>query len=384
MRPRVRLLPRLQLSDERVTASGRGRNFLPSMARLSPAPRRYLQTLNGVELPPPGGRGRGRGGYWIVSRGLCRFYLLPLLPGAPRARQIEAHSLEIKRLSPFVETGSHLHLDALSVGVWLWDQQATRAAAMAVDVDVARLPVVPEPAMYPPGDDGVRLIETLDGVEGQYWVAGRLLASRWWREPPSERNWVLFQRGAGVPAERLVVNPPPPLHLPWLPRPWTTTRWPLSFNPARADLRLTAASIAAAMLVAYAYQGVQWARVSSDLASISGEVETRSRAIEPLLAARTQALDGQTAIRALQALDRFPGQLSLMARIAQLLPAGQTRLTEWIYDRGQLELGIAADRPLDVVALVRSLEGLDHFKSVAAERTGTNNSLRLRVTLDPL
>ena len=73
-----------------------------------------------------------------------------------------------------------------------------------------------------------------------------------------------------------------------------------------------------------------------------------------------------------------------MARVTEVLPPGKTRFTAWIYDRGQLELGIASDRPLDVVKLVRSLEGIEHFKGVAAERTGADNSLRLHVTLDPL
>ena len=68
----------------------------------------------------------------------------------------------------------------------------------------------------------------------------------------------------------------------------------------------------------------------------------------------------------------------------KLLPTDHAHLTAWIFDRGQLELDIASDRPLDVAGLVRSLENLDHFKSVAAERTGTDNSLRLRVTIEPL
>jgi hypothetical protein len=350
------------------------------MARLLPAPRRYFETLSGIEQPPPG---RGRR-YWIVARSLCRFYKVPLLPGAARGRQPGAHALEIKRLSPFEETGSHLHLGDDFAGVWLWDQRVTRAAASGVGCEITRLRFVPEPAMLPAGGDGVRLIETLDGVEGQYWASGCLVASRWWRDPPDDRAWVLFQRGASVAPDRLSATTPSPLRLPWLTRPWTRARRPVSFDLARADMRLVAASLAAAMIVAYAYQGAERFRVAASLTERTGEIDQRSMAIEPLLEAREQALDNQSAIRVLHELDRFPSQLSLMARVAEVLPRDQTRLTDWVYDRGQLELGIVADQPLDVVKLVRSLEGLDHFKSVAAERTGTNNSLRLRVMLDPL
>jgi len=153
---------------------------------------------------------------------------------------------------------------------------------------------------------------------------------------------------------------------------------------ARVDIRLVAAAVAAAAMILYGYQGAQWLRVAREVAGVSDEIARRSQAIEPLLEARTRALDSQSAIRLLHDLDRFPTQLALMARVAEVLPPERTRLTAWVYDRGQLELGIAADQPLDVVKLVRSLEGIDHFKSVAAERTGAGNSLRLRVTLDPL
>ncbi len=349
-------------------------------ARLSPAPRLYFETTAGVEEPPPG---RGRG-YWIVARGLCRFFRMPLLAGSPLGRQLDALALEVRRLSPFAETGSHLDLGRDFAAIWVWDQGATRAAAAAIGVDTARLRVMPEPAMQPPGGDGLRLIETLDGVEGQRWTAGHLVASRWWREPPDERAWLMFQRGAGLAPDAHNGTAPEPARLSWLARPWTTTRRTAAFDLARLDLRLVAAAFVAAALLLYGYQGAQWLRLARDTAGVSDEIARRSAAIEPLLEARTRALDDQSAIRALRQFDRFPSQLALMARVTEILPGERTRLVSWVYDRGQLELGIAADQPLDVVKLVRSLERLDHFKSVAAERTGTDNSLRLHVTLDPL
>jgi hypothetical protein len=319
-----------------------------------------------------------------VARSRCRFFNVKLLAGAARGPQFDALALEVRRLSPFAETGWHLDLGRDHAAIWLWDQGATRAAAAAVGVDIARMRVVPEPAMLPPGDDGVRLIETVDGVEGQHWLAGHLTASRWWSGLPSDRDWLMFQRGAALPPDRLGRETPPPFRLPWLVRPWTTTRRAGSLDLARIDLRLVAASVAAAAMIAYGYQGAEWWRVSRAAAGVADEVAQRSQAIEPLLEARSRALDNQSAIGLLHQFDRFPTQLSLMARVAEALPGTHTTLTAWVYDRGQLELGIAADQPIDVVKLVRALEGLDHFKSVAAERTGINNSLRLRVTLAPL
>lgn len=351
----------------------------PLLARLTPVPRLYVQTPSGVEEPPPG---RGRR-VWLVARSLCRFFKVPLLPDAPRARQLEALGLEIARLSPFAETGSHYYLGRDFAGVWVWDQAAARAAGQAIGLDLTRLRVIPEPAMCPPLGDGVRLIEMVDGYEGQIWDESCLIASRWWRALPDRSSWIAFQRGGSLPPERFSEAVPIPQRLELLPQAWTRTR-AAAFNLAQLDMRLVAAGVVAAVAVAYAYQGAQWWRASAEVAGLANEVAQRSAAVEPVLKARTQALDNLAAIRVLHDLDRFPSQLTLMARVVQVLPRADIRFTEWLFDRGQLQLGIAAEQPLDVVKLVRSLEGIEHFKSVAAERTGTNNSLRLRLTVTPL
>ncbi len=343
-------------------------------ARLARPPRLCLETADGVELPPPG---RGRR-LWVVSRGRCRFLHLPLLPGADRTRQLDAIGLEIRRLSPFAETGSYLHLAAGFAAVWLWDQQATRAAGGAAGIDVGRLKILPEPALRPPAPDGVRLVEALDGVEGQYWRDGTLACSRWWPAMPEPGAWILFQRGAAVPPERLVAQVPLPQRLPWLDRPWT--RAAAGFGLARLDLRLAAAVLGLAVLAGYGYQGAQYLRLARAGAALQREVAARSAAIEPILAARSRALDSLAALRALHALDRFPGQLALMARVAEILPPGKSRLNDWAYDKGQLELSIADDQPPDVVRLVRALDRGGAFRDVVADRTG-NNTVRLRAAV---
>src|SRR5947207_6989296 len=116
----------------------------------------------------------------------------------------------------------------------------------------------------------------------------------------------MFQRGASLAPGRLAGAPPQPLRLPWLTRPWTTTRNAGAFDLAQLDLRLVAASIVASALVLYGYQGAQWLRVTHAVAGVSNDIASRSQAIEPLLEARTRALDNQSAIRTLHDLDRFP------------------------------------------------------------------------------
>jgi len=354
-------------------------NLTAILARLSAPPRLYLQKTNGVQ-EPTGRRGRR---YWVISRGLCRFFKVPLLPDAAASRQLDALALQVKRLSPFAETGSHHHFGAEFVSLWVWDQQAVRHAAEAVGVDVARLSVLPETALLPPAAEGVRLVGTIEGVEAQSWRGGGLSASRWWSSLPDARAWTLFQRGASIIPEHISPALPRVMRFDWLDRPWTHGRGASSFDIGQVDLRLVAALLAAMMLIAYGYLGAEWLRLARAMSSVSAETVAASSASKPVRRARAAALENEAAIRALQDLERYPGQLALFARVTEILPKNETHLTEWTWEHGQLEMTVAADHPLDALYFVQSLQKIDGFKNVAAERAGGDNSLRIRLSVEP-
>jgi len=359
------------------------RPLLPNVSalwsRLSAPPRLYVQETDDVQQPS-GRRGRR---YWVVSRGLCRFFRVPLVPNAAGGRQLEALALQIKRLSPFAETGSHHDLGAQFVSVWLWDQRAAQQAAETVGVDLARISVLPETALRPRATEGVRLIESVEGVEAQSWTGGSLAASRWWPTAPDARAWTLFQRGASITADRIAPAPHAPVRLDWLDRPWTRARNSAGFDVGRVDFRLVAAVAAAMLLIAYGYLGAAWLRLDRALSAVAMEGSAVASASMPTRRARSAALENAAVIRTLQGLDRYPGQLALFARVTEILPKNETHLTEWTWEHGQLEMTVAADHPLDALYFVQSLEKIDGFKNVAAERAGGDNSLRIRLTVDP-
>jgi hypothetical protein len=352
-------------------------SFPALTSRLARRPRLYLQRAGEVEEPLVK---RGRR-YWAVSRHLCRFFKIPLLSDASISRQLDALRLQTERLSPFAETGSHAHFDANFISLWLWDSRVVNDAANAIGVDLRRVPVFPETALQPPGE-GVRVIECLDGVEGQCWSHGSLLASRWWPAPPDSRNWVLFQRGAAVLPERLTANPPSAVPLPWLARPWTSSPADGWSGIGNIDLKFAAAGIAVALVIGYAYLGAEGLRLISDRSAVERQIGVYSTDGAPVVEARIAALENAAVIRRLHQLDPYPSQLALMARIAEILPKNETHLTEWSYDRGQLEMTVAADHPLDSVFFVRALERVDRFKGVSVERAGGDNSLRIRLSVE--
>jgi hypothetical protein len=353
--------------------------FSTFASMFAPSPRLYFHRLDEVDEPPVQ---RGRR-YWVLSRGLCRFVKIPLLVDVSTARQLEALRLQIERVSPFAETGSHVHFGDDAIAVWLWDQGVVRDAADAIGVDLRRVSVIPETAMQPQGE-GVRLVECLDGVEGQCWDNASLAASRWWPSIPDSRGWVLFQRGASVPPDRIAVEPPPPAALPWLGRRWTESPAGGWNGIASIDLRMVAACIAAAFLMGYGYLGAEWLRLVWNISAIERQVAAYSADIAPITHARATAMDDAATIRRLYELDPYPSQLALMAQVANMLPKNETHLAGWSYDRGQLEITVAADHPLDATFFVRTLERIDRFNGVSAERAGGDNSLRIRLTIKPL
>jgi hypothetical protein len=345
---------------------------------LAPTPRLYLHRLNQVD-EPASSHGRR---YWVVSRALCRIFKLAPLADASTARQAEALRLQTERLSPFAETGSHFHFAQEAISLWAWDARAVEEAAGAIGVDPRRVTVVPEAAMHPPGD-GIRLIECLDGVEGQWWQNGFLSASRWWPAPPDKSGWILFQRGASIEPDRILTEPPPAVPLPWIARPWTKSANHGLGGITGLDPQLAAAVAAVVLLIGYGYIGAEWSRLAFDISAVERKIAAASTAIAPVTEARSTALTNQAAVSRLRELDPYPSQLALMARLATILPKNETHFTEWSYDRGQLEVTVAAAHPLDATYFVRALDRLGDFKAVSAERASSDNSLRIRLTVEP-
>ncbi|MDR3415417.1 MAG: hypothetical protein P4L83_04445 [Nevskia sp.] len=368
------------MSASGTGSMGRGlaalRGFAPGRPRLL-----YLQTSQGVQEPAAAGK-RGRC-CWVVARSLCRFFQVPLLPEAPIKKQLEALALHIQRASPFEETGSHYDLGPRFIGVWVWDQGAVRSAALGSGIDLGRVPVLPESALVPKADDGVRLLHTLEGFEGQYWSEGCLTASRWWPDAPDERGWLLFQRGASVPPQRTLDGTPAAVRPDWLEQPWTRMRPAGSMQLPQIHSALLAAGFAAAILMIYGYFGAKYLRATYDVHTLNRDIAARSAEIEPLLQDRAAAQEHLSSIRMLQDLDKYPGQVSLMASVAAKLPHNETHLSDWNYDGGQLQFTVTARHPLDSLYFVKAMEQVPGFKKVAVERAGNENSLLIRLSVSP-
>ena len=318
-----------------------------------------LQTLGG-------GFGRRE---WVLSRALCsseRFDLSQL----PAARRTDALAIKLESARPYPDANAWIGWQDGIAQVWFW------SPAQLPPADYSRGTIIPETALHPPGE-GLRLVQCLDGVEGQYWQQGRLARSRWWPSRPGEQAWSNFCRALG----QFPGPVPTPVQLPWLNRPWARN---ISLSASRLlrherELVVTCGAILALAL--------GW-QLSGLIGAISAEAEQRQRldAIRleaaPELDARNRAMNDLDAARFYASLSGGYSQQRLMADVADAMP-DEAQLVEWRYIRGEpLHFTLRITGEVDNVAMIRRFEALALLREVSAQRgsRGTDFDVTARIT----
>ncbi|TAK99891.1 MAG: hypothetical protein EPO08_15210 [Rhodospirillaceae bacterium] len=237
--------------------------------------------------------------------------------------------------------------------------------------------------MREPLQDGVRLATMTDGVEGQVWREGALVATRWWPAPPPVREWVVFLRAAGADLSQPLSAQPASVDSPLLNVPWTSASAPITdfWSLIQND---RAAAIAAAVLAApFLYLFGE--------ASVLGIAETRlnvamanlSQANQSIRMERSDALADLGTIQRYLTLEPYPPQFQVMATAAGLLRDKKLSISEWSYDSGNLEFVIHGDNPLDATFYIEAFEGNPTFANVSATSENQEHDLRLRMQVNP-
>ena len=76
--------------------------------------------------------------------------------------------------------------------IWSWNSN------QSVGGESLRCPSLPEPFCRKPMLTGTRLLRALEGFDGEIWINGSLVASRWWPREPDHGKWLEFVRSAGI------------------------------------------------------------------------------------------------------------------------------------------------------------------------------------------
>lgn len=266
---------------------------------------------------------------WVVPRAQLRHRRIDYSALAARQR-VEAARIALQRDG----LPGELHRVAWRAGiahVWTWQPETAPATRL-------RTGWMPESLVQaPPADaDGFRLLRQTEGVEGQVWRAGDLVASQWWAEAPELGVWQRFLRGAGIGPEA-AARVPEPGRSPWGP-PWARVRDRATGGSPGERWAWRAVAVAVAAVV-----GWQWAALEGEreaLARLQARMEGLRRESMPLLDARERADAARADIERLRGLQRGTSDYSLMVAVRAPLPE-KARIASWDRKGEKLTVRIA-------------------------------------------
>ncbi|MEM6536635.1 MAG: hypothetical protein AAF668_02770 [Pseudomonadota bacterium] len=131
----------------------------------------------------------------VIPRERLNFRRIKINGGVTQIHRAERLRLSQELDKPDLKT--RLVLDGANEGfasLWAWSADEVSP----FDEQILPVRVVPEPLLYPGIRSGRRLVECIEGFEGQVWDGGALSQSRWWPDLPTLSEWQMFMRSAGV------------------------------------------------------------------------------------------------------------------------------------------------------------------------------------------
>ncbi len=320
----------------------------------------------------------------MLSRPLYRFARFELQT-VPKPQRIQALELQIRQWTPFAKTGWYLLWEQDDALVWAWDADRVDAAIADGKLKRNSATVVPETLLHPGREQGICLVACMEGVEGQVWSEQRsLISSRWWPGPPDAGEWLNFQRDAGTLPEHQSNVVPGPRPLRWEEKPWarSSTLGRSAMYGAGLEARVLPA-LGLCLFAASMWYGAHLVKLQSAIGDQGSELETLNRQAGPIVEARGQALEALSRIKALQATDPYPDQLSLLAMVAESLPKDGAYLREWEFLNGKLKLLLASPNKLVSSDAIKLFQSFGVFKNVQASPTSDQATLALSMDVLP-
>lgn len=322
------------------------------------SPRRYLHRLSGATLSGPRFGRKER----VVSRAFLRFVRIDL-SHVPESKRQAALLLELRAHKPYDNTQGVVSWSAGTANVFLWDEHALNATLDA-QTGLGKLPVIPESWLYEPRQSGMRLLAGLDGFEGQYWVAGVLVGSRWWPDAPSALEWQGFSRDLGA----FEAEPPKITRLPLLDKPvcrvepiGQSTRQFAWIEP------LVYAILVSGLLYAALDIWLQQRQLAAATAGKQAQIDRLHSKVGPLVDAKSKAETELQRINQILALHPMPDQLTLLADVTDALPNESVSVILWEYQNGKLKIMLRSmTTPISASQYVEALQRSKRLINVKA------------------
>ncbi len=307
----------------------------------------------------------------VLSRALCRFRYLPF-HDLPKKDRLGYLQVQLLTWAPFPEPEFALVMGEQGAVVLAWDQAAfnERCATAGIPANPGRL--IPETLLHPALHKGVTLRRCLEGVEGLVWREGVLVASRWWPQMPAADGWLNFQRGAGVLPEDQEIEPPT-LDEAVL---WSGTPWA---EPRRLSELLGRDRFYEHVVIAFATLALMlpslwlvkgWLATDGRVTALTREMARLEEAAQPVMQARTEAMDALVSLEAMARVVDHPNPVILLAHLSRQLPKDGTVLREFSWEKEQVRLVILPPPAKSRIVYVEALESggwLNHVREVAPD-----------------
>ncbi len=289
--------------------------------------------------------------------------------------------MQVRRWSPFHNAGFAAQWSGNRASVCAWNEDEVKREISDAGLDERRCVVCPESFLRAPLQDGARIINAVDGFEGQVWQEGFLAFSRWWPRQPGRVEWDMFQRAAGLTPEPAVAVPEP-VQIPFLETPWHRQDGYLGLSWTLLEDPRYAAALATLVAAPLLYMGAEFVTLTVAQAHIGGQLETLSAETQGIRKMRTEALSNLDEIEDSLALEVYPSQFEILTTALGLMESLKVRITEWTYDVGQLAFTFKSEQSVDPTFLITAFEKNGSFTNVTASRV-QDNQLRVRMDVIP-
>jgi len=303
----------------------------------------------------------------------------------PLAERKNALDIRIQQWSPFKETERYVVWNKESkemAQVWIWDKAARFSAMNSLRVNISR--IFPEPVLYPPPkpeiEPIIRILSCTEGIEAQIWREGILFASHYWHKDISPKEWSRFLLAHDLDPS---IKMPEPEAIPMLNQPWGKS----SDNYSQFQIPKAAFQVTTAVLIFFLiWQGVGIWRWYQGEKILNEQISGLAQNAEPLLNARSRAIEYKNNIEKLLSLNTYPPQLNLMAVIADNL-SENIRLSEWHYNQGNLTFTLKGiyseqEKNLDPRYYVETYQKIPYFKDVSAEKGVRPDELVIKMSIN--
>lgn len=254
--------------------------------------------------------------------------------------------------------------------IWSWDKAEIEALSGARETRA-----IPEPLVRTRGDDGARLVQAIEGYDGEVWVGGNLVASRWWSEEPTDFEWREFMVGARSPGwpedasgQPIEFDRPVPRPVSWRSNlVWVRRGW-------RERLEsITASQVAmAALLLAAAPIGFEVARTVSlehKISSLQATLEAERIRSEPWLQLRRRAYFDLARIDAMTAYGDPAALIFALMDLGHAFGTETPAIDQVAFTNGEIRVTLANNASSSIVDLVSALENSRNWDRVRYDAT---------------